>query len=241
MVVGGNNLYLEATLSPSDHTDTLTWSVDKENIATVDQNGVVTAVSQGKATVSATTGSGKKATCSITVGVPATKVEFSSLKSTSLAVGKTLSLSAKASRDDKEKPVSSNVIYEIVSGHEYASLDSKGKLKGILSGEVVVRATAEAGTPDAFAEITINVCVPITIIKFSTTKLSLYVGDEVEGFIPAVNPENHSDTIVFYSSDENVVSVDSNGNLKAVSTGTAKIYAQSGSGKKAYYTVKVLP
>ena len=48
---------------------TLTWSSDNEDVATVDQNGNVKAISRGKAviTVTANDGSGKTATCTVTV------------------------------------------------------------------------------------------------------------------------------------------------------------------------------
>ena len=105
----------------------------------------MTAHSAGKVKVTATAGSGKKATCTITIGEPATKVEFSSLKSTSLAVGKSITLKAKASRDDKTKPVSTDVVYEIVDGEEYATIDAKGKLKGVSTGKVTVSGTAVVG------------------------------------------------------------------------------------------------
>lgn len=47
--------------------DTVTYSSDKENIATVDQDGVITGVSAGEATITATTGKGASATKMITV------------------------------------------------------------------------------------------------------------------------------------------------------------------------------
>ena len=241
MIVGGEDLQLSAEMSPVNNTDTLTWSSSNEEIASVDDNGAVTAHKAGKVKITALTGSGKKATCSITVGAPADTAIFSKLKSTSLAVGKTLTLTAKASCEDGTKPVSTAVTYEIVSGEEYATIDAKGKLKGIATGEVVVRATAVAGTENAFAEITINVCVPITKIKFPQSKLTLYVGDETELQTPAITPFDNTDTIEFYSSNENVVKVNDDGTIVAVAKGTAKVYAKSGSGKTAYYTVKVLP
>ena len=238
MINGGKDLCLEATLLPENNTDTLTWSVDKPEIATVDEYGVVTAHSAGKVKVTALAGSGKKATCSITVGEPATKVEFSSLKSTSLAVGKTLSLKAKASRDDKVKPVSTNVVFEIIEGHEYATIDAKGKLKGIATGEVVVRATAEAGTETAFAEVVINVCIPATKVVLNIKKATVTAGEKV--YLQAtMSPETNTDTLSWSSSNESVAVVDDEGVVTTLKEGSVKITATSGSGKKATCTVKV--
>lgn len=239
MVVGGEDLQLVATMTPAENTDTLTWSSDKPEIASVDQNGVVTAHNAGKAKITATAGSGKKATCTVTVGVAADTVTFSSLKSTSLAVGKTLSLSAKASRADKVKPVSTNVVYEIVSGSEFATIDSKGKLKGIATGVVVVRATAEAGTETAFAEVTINVCIPATKVVLNMTKAEVETGKKLY-LTATLSPENHTDTLTWSCDKPEIASVDQNGVVTGIKEGSAKVTAMSGSGKKATCTVKVV-
>ena len=54
-------------MEPDNHTDEITWSSSKESVATVDENGVVTAHENGSAKITAMTGSGKKATCTVTV------------------------------------------------------------------------------------------------------------------------------------------------------------------------------
>jgi len=58
---------LTATVKPNDATDpSVSWASDKPNVATVDNNGIVTAVSEGVATITATAGE-MTATCTITV------------------------------------------------------------------------------------------------------------------------------------------------------------------------------
>ncbi|MBE6054716.1 MAG: LPXTG cell wall anchor domain-containing protein [Clostridium sartagoforme] len=63
------SLELKATISPSNATNKeVTWSSSDENILKVDENGKVTAVSAGKATITVTTKDGEfKASCEITV------------------------------------------------------------------------------------------------------------------------------------------------------------------------------
>lgn len=60
---------LTATITPSNATDkTVTWSSSSDAIATVDANGLVTGVSTGTATITATTNNGSKtATCEFNV------------------------------------------------------------------------------------------------------------------------------------------------------------------------------
>ena len=69
--VGGSDT-LTATVEPDNATNkAVTWSSSNENVATV-QDGVVTAVGAGKATITAAAsdGSGKTATCEVTVNGP---------------------------------------------------------------------------------------------------------------------------------------------------------------------------
>ena len=65
-VFSGKTVTLTATVSPANTTDTVTWSSDDGSIATVNENGVVTGVSQGTATITAKAGD-KTASCTVTV------------------------------------------------------------------------------------------------------------------------------------------------------------------------------
>ena len=62
---------LTATVKPDNATNkTVTWTTSNDKVATVDNNGVVTAVGKGTATITAAA-DGKTATCTVTVKVPA--------------------------------------------------------------------------------------------------------------------------------------------------------------------------
>ena len=70
----GQTARLSATVSPSNATNkSINWSSSNNNVATI-SNGVVTAVGNGSATITATAadGSGKKASCNVTVNIPTT-------------------------------------------------------------------------------------------------------------------------------------------------------------------------
>ena len=71
MTVGGETLTLTATVNPNNATDqSVSWSTSDGDVATVD-NGVVTAVAAGNATITVTTTDGSfTATCDVTVTAP---------------------------------------------------------------------------------------------------------------------------------------------------------------------------
>ena len=63
----GKTLTLTATVTPDNATDkAVAWTSSNDAVATVDANGVVTAKTEGTATITATSG-GKTATCTVTV------------------------------------------------------------------------------------------------------------------------------------------------------------------------------
>ena len=70
----GQTTPLTATVAPADATDkSVTWTSSDETVATVSSDGVVTAVGEGTATITATTNDGTNltATCTVTVNIPA--------------------------------------------------------------------------------------------------------------------------------------------------------------------------
>ena len=71
----GEEFTLTATVMPADATNKeVTWSSDKADIATVDNNGKVKGVKEGEATITVTTKDGeKKATCKVIVDAEAEK------------------------------------------------------------------------------------------------------------------------------------------------------------------------
>ena len=78
MTVGGETLTLSATVNPEGATDkSVTWSSSNTSVATVSNEGVVTAVAAGEATITVTATNGtdvttddQTATCTVTVAEP---------------------------------------------------------------------------------------------------------------------------------------------------------------------------
>ena len=75
----GGSKQLTATITPSDATiaDILEWTSSNQNVAVVDANGLISAIGEGTATITAKAcdGSGVYATCTVNVGSGASNVE----------------------------------------------------------------------------------------------------------------------------------------------------------------------
>ena len=70
----GKSYTLTKTVSPSNAVTSYTWSSSNTSVATVDDNGKVTAKASGTATITVKTSNGKTATCKVTVNLPAPQI-----------------------------------------------------------------------------------------------------------------------------------------------------------------------
>ena len=136
---------LTATVGADDASDKgILWKTSEESIASVDANGLVTAVAVGDATITALAadGSGVKAECKVTVDP--TLVESITINSeiTSLKKGRTLELLTNVL---PATATNSNVVWSS-SDASIASVDADGVVTAILAGEVEITATAVDGS-----------------------------------------------------------------------------------------------
>lgn len=68
--VGDAGVQLNASLTPADSKDLISWSSDDDTVATVSSSGLVTAVGAGSCTITASVAGGYKAECKVTVPKP---------------------------------------------------------------------------------------------------------------------------------------------------------------------------
>ena len=216
----GSEKRLQATVSPSNATDkSIEWKSSDENIATVDQDGVVTAVGQGQAIITATSvDGGFSSSCNVTVFIPVTGITLTR-NEVVIVEGKTESLSATIQPLDA---TDKNIEWSS-SDNEIVSVDQDGLITAITPGKAVITATSSEGGHQASCEV--EVLTAIKGISLNQNELSLPEGKSTK-IIAYVEPEDAYDkTVIWESSDDSIVTVDQNGTITAKKAGTAEISA----------------
>ena len=230
LLTKGSVAVLTATVSPDDATDkTVQWSSDNPSVATVDQNGRVTAVNAGDAVITASAG-GFSASCSVycmIIPVSAVVLDKTNL---SLARGASEALKATVSpKDATEKTVRWST-----DNPSVATVDQNGQVTAVNSGAATI--TASAGTVSATCAV--SVYVPVTSVALNSTNLSMSVGETaiLEATILPDDADDKKET--WFSSNPEVVAVDG-GRITALDFGQAVITVQVG-GLSASCMVTVL-
>ena len=144
----GQTAQLSVTVLPSNaENKSIVWSTSNASVATVDNNGVVTAVANGNATITAAAldGSGKYAECSVVVDIPKENnqvVELAGGESKKIGVTKSsfpeIIDFSKVTFDCKN----AGVTYEI-GGFDYISTRAAVSIKSLRKGNSVITASYE--------------------------------------------------------------------------------------------------
>ena len=224
---------LTAIVLPEDVTDkTVTWSTSDAAIATVDNEGNVTAVAVGEATITATCGD-KTATCEVTVNP--ILAESITLDKTELTL--TIGASEKLTATVLPEEVTDKTVTWSTSDAAIATVDTEGNVTAISVGEATI--TATCGDKSATCKVTVNPILAESI-TLDKTELTLTIGAS-EKLTPTVLPEDVTDkTVTWSTSDASIATVDAEGNVKAISVGEATITATCGD-KSATCKVTVNP
>ena len=218
----GNSETLNVIINPEDTTDdkTVTWSSTDTTIATVDQNGKVTAVAPGTATIKATV-AGKTAECIVTVTSTLTDITLSTTNVTfekGHTVTITVTYNPEDTTDDKTVTWSSD-------NENVATVDENGVITGKTAGSAIIKAKVGNITKT----VKVKVIVPLIGISLKSKTTILKGGSET--LVVTYNPEDTTSdkTVTWTSSDTTVATVDQNGKVTALKEGTANITATVGS------------
>jgi len=242
MLFGATEEAVQSTLSykvsPEDAYDSsVTWSSSDESVVTVDQNGVMTAVGLGKATVTATSNSAssKSATCKVTV-VQSVRTVTLNKSAAEIYTGDSLKLKANVLPENAE---TKKVTWKS-SNESAATVDSKGTVKAKGPGKAIITCTATDGSK-AEAKCTVTVIRPVKKVAIDQGKRVVLFEDKTKKLTVSITPYDASNKAVRWSSeDSRIASVDEYGMITAKKAGTTTITATARDGSGASKSIKVV-
>ncbi len=219
---------LGAVFEPENATATLlTWTSSHEDVATVNQNGLVHALKGGTTVITATTEDGVNASCRVTVNtilmtgakLPAENISVLAGDSGTIAYTVTPENATPAGFFWQSSDIN------VVSVHA-----TSGKMNYLKAGSAVITGNALDGSG---ITLTLHVEVrevPITSFTANAESVTLLPGESFALFTRVLPIGASCAQPAFASSDEKIAYVSPDGVITAVSKGQATITAQVGQG-----------
>jgi uncharacterized protein YjdB len=237
--IGDSDLKLEAKVFPDNATiKDILWTSGNPNIATVDQEGLVHAVSPGKAVITASSKQDgtKKSACTITVPVPVSDIKLASTIST-LRVGQ---IGIRLAPTIMPYNAANKKVEWSSSDPSVLVVSAAGVVTPLKEGSVTISATTVDGRFED--SVTFSVVYPVSSVTLNKTSAVMKVGDDDLTLKATVLPDKAtSKEVVWKSSNPAAATVDENGVVHAVSYGKTVISAVSkqDSGKKVICNITV--
>lgn len=227
---------LTAEIHPSNATNQqLTWSSSAPDTVSVDASGLVTAKQPGTGVITVTAASGVKATCHYTIlsePVAVTGITLNK-ESTVIETGS----SERIFTTFTPVNATNRTLTWTSTNSGIASVDSTGLVRGITAGTATIKAASADGGFIASCICTVTAsAVKVTGVTLNTTALIITAGytEQLSAVIKPVDASGKSTAtnqgITWKSSDLNVASVDSSGQVIAINAGSATITATTADG-----------
>ncbi len=238
-----NTKKLTASVTPSGTK--LVWNSTNTDVVTVDNQGNVKAIKEGRATivVVAQDGSAASAKCNILVADDSiTKIAIDPDNIT-INVGEQHEIKHKI----EPYHATNKQLAWTSSNTEIATVNADGVVTGLKVGQVTITATAQDGT-NVQAKCTVNVTQDIKINGLTLSKNNIIVEEnEIYELEATIYPENATNkTLEWNSRNESIATVEASGTtgkVKGVALGTTMITvkATDGSDRTASCMVTVVP
>ena len=235
----GKKATLKPVIEPANANDkSVTWTSSNNDVATVDEKGVITAKAVGYAVITAKTNDGNfKDTCRVNVVYGVKKVKLNKTSAT-MEVDEKLTLTATVSPSN----ASIKDVKWSSSNKKVAKVTSKGVVKALAKGSAVITVSTVDGGYTATCRI--DVVKKATGIKISRSKATVEKGDTYQ-LSASVQPTDATiRTVKWSSSNKKVATVSKTGLVTAIAAGKATITVKSTDGsfkKKCVVTVHVTP
>ena len=213
----GETLQLNVT-STSDKEFTVEWSSSDDAVATVSETGLVTAVKEGSAEITAKA-DGNELKCALTVKAkPEQQYTYKiSHTSATLEEESTLQLSVTS---EPEKALS---VTWTSSDHAVATVSDTGLVTAVKEGTATVKAVVDG--KELTCAVTVEPAPVLYTYTLNETKLNLENGKNFQLEL-TVEPEIENLTVVWETTDGGVASVDEEGLVTTAGVGNADINAK---------------
>lgn len=258
----GERTVITYSIVPSTFTeDDLVFTSADSNIATIEPGGIVTAVGRGQTTLTISSKDNKiKATCQVNVFQPSAEIIETIITPEKLKQGEQGNINIKVKTADLANGKALDVSiqkhgldvteYFTITGNEIQSnevnLNIAPDITSVTSGEYTVLISFDGKTIEsenvakqsAIFKIEGNVVVTgITLNKTNTNMIP----EATRQIVATLTPENaENKTVVWKTSNPDVVTVDENGVITAEGMGKALITVWSDENPEIYATVNVV-
>ncbi len=242
----GESRQVSATVAPANAADkSVTWSSDNTAVAKVTSDGVVYAIAEGTANVTAKTANGKTATIAVTVStVKADSVKLSASKVTLKSIGATKTVKATVNPTN----TTDKTVTWKSSNKKVATVSKSGKITAKGNGTATITATTANGKK-ATVKVTVKQTTKKVVLKVSDKTVTgktytLKKGKKVTVKATVTDANGKKVTsgnqkITWSTSNKKVATVSKSGKVTAKKAGTVTITAKTADGKKVTFKVKV--
>lgn len=231
----GENLRLVATLLPENSTvKKIKWSINNKQCATVDEEGLITAIKEGEAVI---TGKADEIEAEFKLRVEKKAIPVSAISfgftSHKIEIGKEMTFSVVITPSD----ATNKKVEWSSSNEDIAIVNSVGHLQALAIGKTTI--TAKCSNKSCTCEIEVLAkTIHVEELIIVNTDMHMGIGDSDQAQA-TVSPQNATNkTITWTSSNPDVASISTDGLINGISEGESIITATADE-KTANFTVYV--
>jgi len=217
-------LQLIATVNPSGANQNVTWSVTSgDEFASVDSDGLVTAISNGTAKIRATSAENQlifgeiDVTINVIPDVQSVVVTVQNDATPEITTENgTLQLVATVNPSGANQ----NVIWSVENGSQYASVNANGLVTAIANGIATIRATSVENQIPIYGEIDVVVNITLSIDELQNNSGLKIYPNPTNGIVTIETPYQIEEIIVSNTIGQEILKINSNQiDLSSLKTG----------------------
>lgn len=218
----GQKEQLKATLTPTGSSSNITWESMNKSVATVSNDGTVTAVGPGQTYIVAISSEGKLKQCQVTVTQKASGIKLSTYNLL-IKVGEKVKVTA-----TPNPTTSTETKYTWTSKDaSVAAVTNEGEVTGVAAGSTIILVKTKGGSVEY---LYVTVQDEVKGMKLNYTTKTVTKG-KTTTLKPEFTPANASNkNVTWTSSDEKVATVSKAGKVKGIKGGSAIVTCVSEDG-----------